>query len=85
MKRNVFGTSVLLRTVRSDTDGFIFVGFCERQCLRSLLPTTLHELKPWIREACANSEQEILHNMGQEVEYRSDVARATRGAQTELY
>jgi hypothetical protein len=28
-----------------------------------LLPTTLHELKTQIREAFANTDQEILHNM----------------------
>jgi len=69
----------------SDTDGFLFVGFCEGQCLRPPLPTTLHELKTRIREACANTDQEILHNVWQEVEYRFDVARATHGAHTELY
>jgi hypothetical protein len=36
-------------------------------------------------EACANTDQEILYNVRQEVEYRFDVARATRGAHTELY
>jgi hypothetical protein len=46
---------------------------------------TLHELKTRIREACANTEQEILHNVWQEVEYWFDVGRATRGAHTELY
>jgi hypothetical protein len=49
------------------------------------IPTTLHELKTRIREACTNSHKEILHNVWQEVEYRFDVARATRGAHTELY
>jgi hypothetical protein len=48
------------------------------------LPTTLHELKTQIRDACANIDQEILHNVWQEVEYRFDVARATCGAHTEL-
>jgi hypothetical protein len=52
--------------------------------VRSLL-TTLYELKTWIREACVNTDQEILHNMSQEVEYRFDVARDTRGAHIELY
>jgi hypothetical protein len=27
------------------------------------LPTTLHELKTRIREACVNTDQEILHNV----------------------
>jgi hypothetical protein len=46
--------------------------------------TTLHELKTWIREACANTDQEVLHNVWQEVEYQFDVARATHGAHVEL-
>jgi hypothetical protein len=28
------------------------------------LSTTLHELKTQIREACVNTDQEILHNIG---------------------
>jgi hypothetical protein len=46
---------------------------------------TLHELKTWIRESCANPGQEILHNVWQEVEHRFDVARDTRGAHIELF
>jgi hypothetical protein len=38
------------------------------------LPTTLYELKTRIREACANIDQEIIHNVWQEVEYRFVVA-----------
>jgi hypothetical protein len=49
------------------------------------LPTTLYEIKTRIRETYANLDQEILHNVWQEAEYRFDVARATRGAHTELY
>jgi hypothetical protein len=49
------------------------------------LPTTLHQLKTLIREACADIYAEILHNVWQEVEYRFVVARATRGAYIELY
>jgi hypothetical protein len=60
-------------------------GFVKDNVYVLLLPTTLHELKTRIIEACANTNQEILHNVWQEVEYRFDVARATRGAHTELY
>jgi hypothetical protein len=49
-----------------------------------LLLTTPHKLKTRMREACANIDQEILHNMWQEVEYQFDVARATCGAHIEL-
>jgi hypothetical protein len=69
----------------SDTDGFIFVRLCEGQYLRPPLPTRLHGLKTRIREDCANTDQEIVHNVWQEVEHRFDVVRATRGAHTELY
>jgi hypothetical protein len=44
----------------------------------------LHELKTRIREACANIDQDILHSVWQEVEYK-DLVRATRGAYIELY
>jgi hypothetical protein len=60
-------------------------GFMKENVYVFLLPTTPHELKRWIRQACANNDQEILHNVWQEVEYRFDVARATQGAHTELY
>jgi hypothetical protein len=49
------------------------------------LLTTLHELNTRIREACANTDQGILHNVWQEVEYRFDVAQATRGNHIELF
>jgi hypothetical protein len=62
-------------------DGFLFVGFCEGQCLRSpAVDNTTRAL-----DTCAITDQEILHNVWQEVECRFDVARATRGAHTELY
>jgi hypothetical protein len=49
------------------------------------IPTTLHEMETRIREACTKTDQEILHNVSKEAEYRFDVARATRGAHIELY
>jgi hypothetical protein len=52
-------------------------GFVKVNVYVSPLPTTLHKLKTRTIEACANSDQEILHNVWQEVEYRFDVARAT--------
>jgi hypothetical protein len=53
-------------------------------CVRPL-PTALYELKTRIRQACANIDQAILHNVWQQVEYRFHVAPATRGAHIELY
>jgi hypothetical protein len=49
------------------------------------LPTTLRELKTRIREDCANTDQEIHHNVWQDVEYQFHVARATHGIHIELY
>jgi hypothetical protein len=49
------------------------------------LLTTLHELNTRIREACANTDQEILHNVWQEFEYNFDVAQATRDTDIELF
>jgi hypothetical protein len=46
---------------------------------------TLHEHKTRIRQACANTDQEIIYNVWQEVERRFDVVRTTHGANTELY
>jgi hypothetical protein len=60
-------------------------GFVKDNAYVPQLPTTLHEFKTLIRETCANTDQEILHNVRQEVEYRFVVAQATRGAGIELY
>jgi hypothetical protein len=64
---------------------FLLWGFVKHNVYVPQLPTTLHELKTRIREACANNDQEILHTVWQEVEYRFDVARATCDAHIELY
>jgi hypothetical protein len=61
------------------------VGFVKDNVYVPPLQKTLHELKTRIREACANTDQEILQNVWQEVEYRFDVVRATHGAHIELY
>jgi hypothetical protein len=54
---------------------FFLWGFVKDNFYISPLPTTLHELKTRIREICANTDQEILHNVWQEAEYQFDVAR----------
>jgi hypothetical protein len=53
---------------------FFLWGFVKDNVYFPRLPTTLHELKTRIREACANTGKEILH-VWQEVEYRFDVAQ----------
>jgi hypothetical protein len=63
---------------------FFLWGFVKDNVYVPPLPTTLHELKTRIREACANTDQEILHDVWQEVEYRFDVAQAIPGAHIEL-
>jgi hypothetical protein len=55
---------------------FFLWGFVKDNIYVPQLPPTLHELKTWIREACANSDQQILHSVWQEFEYWFDVARA---------
>jgi hypothetical protein len=64
---------------------FFLSGFVKNNVYVPLLPTTLHKLKTETREVCANTDQEILHSVWQEVENQFDAARATCGAQTELY
>jgi hypothetical protein len=51
----------------TNTDGFLFVEFCEGQCLSLPAADNTTRAQDTIREACANTDQEILHNMWQEV------------------
>jgi hypothetical protein len=64
---------------------FFLWGFVKDNVYVPPLPTSLHELKTQIREVCANTDQEILHNVWQEAECQFDVARATRGTHIERY
>jgi hypothetical protein len=64
---------------------FFLWGFVKNNVYVPPLPTTLHELKTRIREACANIDQEMLHSVWQEAEYRFDVPRATHFAHIEHY
>jgi hypothetical protein len=49
------------------------------------LSTMLEELKTQTTEACATIGQDVLWKVWQEVEYRFDIAEATRGAHIDLY
>jgi hypothetical protein len=72
------------RFVTDDRDRLIWRGWVVKYNVYvPPLLTTLHEPKTRIRGA--NTDQEILHNVWQEVEHRFDVARATRGTHNELY
>jgi hypothetical protein len=51
------------------------VGFCEGQRLRNPRCRQHYTSSRHGSEACVNTDQEILHNMWQEVEYRFDVAQ----------
>jgi hypothetical protein len=64
---------------------FLLWGFVKDNVYGPPLPTTLHEFKPRMSETCVKTDQEILHNVWLEVEYRFDVAQATRGTQLGLY
>jgi hypothetical protein len=48
------------------------------------MPITLNNLKDRIRTAIAKTDQPLLQNVWNEVEYRRDVCRATNGAHIEL-
>jgi hypothetical protein len=63
---------------------FFLWGFAKNIVYILPLPATLHELKTRIREDCANIDQEILHNVWQEVEYRFDDVPGTLSAHIEL-
>jgi hypothetical protein len=66
--------------IQSTVTGIIYLDMLRERLMPQLredipdIPTTLHELKTRIREACASTEQKILHNVWQEVEHRIDVA-----------
>jgi hypothetical protein len=61
------------RSDMTPMDVFLW-GFVKDSVYISPLLTTVHELKIRIREACANTDQEFLHSMWQEVQYQIDVA-----------
>jgi len=64
---------------------FLLWGFAKDNVYVLALPTSLHELRTLIRESCSRSDYEIICDVWQEIEYRVDVAGATRGAHIELY
>jgi hypothetical protein len=84
MNKLVFSDEAMFHLPDLTPMDFFLWGFVKDNVYVPPLPTTLHELKTRIREACADTDQEILHNLWQEVEYRFDVARATRGAHIKL-
>jgi hypothetical protein len=64
---------------------FFLWGFVKDNVLRPPAADNTARALDTIREACANTDQEIVQNVWQEIEYQLDVARATRGAHIELY
>jgi hypothetical protein len=58
-----------------DIDGFLFGVFFEGQCLLPPAADNTTRAQDTIREASADIDQEILHNVWQESEYRFVVAQ----------
>jgi hypothetical protein len=65
-------------------EGFNFVGFWEEQCCSPAAKDTPRVQDTDQREACVKIDVEVLLNMWQDAEYWFDVAKATRGAHSEL-
>jgi hypothetical protein len=75
MNKLVFNDEAMFRLSDLTQMDVFLRGFVKDNVYVPPLPTTLHELKTRVREACVNTDQEILHNVWQEVEYRFDVAQ----------
>jgi hypothetical protein len=80
MNKLVFNDEATFRLSDLTPIDLFLWGFVKDNVYVPQLLTTLDELKTRIREACANTDQEILHDVRQETKYRFDVARATHGA-----
>jgi hypothetical protein len=63
MNKLVFSDEVTFHLSGITPIDFLLRCFVKDNVYVPLLPTTLHELKTQIREAFANTDQEILHNM----------------------
>ena len=57
--------------------------FVKDRVFLPLLPLDLADLKAWIIAAVKNTDAPMLTYVWQELEYRIDVCRVTRGAHTE--
>jgi hypothetical protein len=68
----------------SNTDGFLFVWFCEGHCLRPPLPTTLHELKTRIREVVQTLIRKFSTTCGTRLNIGLMLIEQTSGTHTEL-
>jgi hypothetical protein len=65
MNKLVFSDEATFRLSDLKPVDFILCGFVKDNVYVPPLPTTLHELKTRIREACANIDQENLYNVWQ--------------------
>jgi hypothetical protein len=63
---------------------FFLWGFVKSEVYVLPVPVTLNNLKDRIRTAIAKTDQPLLQNVWNKVEYRLDVCRATYGAHIEL-
>jgi hypothetical protein len=70
---------------RSDAPRLSFLwGFVKDDVYVPPLPITLNNLKDRIRNVITKTDQPLLQNVWQQVEYSLDVCRATNGERTEL-
>ena len=59
------------------------MGFCVGQCLCASTPPNLRDLRNRITAAVALNDREMLTLMWNEMDYRIDVCRITKGVQIE--
>jgi hypothetical protein len=70
---------------RHNTTGFFFLwGYVKSNVFRTPV-NGLDDLKTHMRNAISAIPEDMLHRTWQELEYRLDVPRATKGAHTEVY
>jgi hypothetical protein len=69
---------------RHNTTGFFPVVYVKSNVFRTPV-SGLDELKTRIRNAISAIPADMLHRTWQELEYRLDVLRATKGAHIEVY
>ncbi|KAJ4432445.1 hypothetical protein ANN_21064 [Periplaneta americana] len=62
---------------------FFSVGVCQRSSVCTSLPVNLEELNNRIRAAVARVDRDMLQRVWQELDYRVDVCRVTRGGHIE--
>ena len=70
---------------RFNPTGLLFWGGYKKDIVYKIVVADLEDLRRRIVAACTTVAPEMLRNTWQELEYRLDIRRATRGAHTEVY